>query len=236
MLRYATLCCALLCFAVLCCALLCLYCSALCCVVLDTSISYITVVMIAGCMLVVWQASNDAHDVFVNFLAVSVLVCQIELVLNPDQLCLDFFLNGLCAYMPVFVCMSVFLANTVCLNFLLSTLCLCHCSLSTLYVSIFFCQHCMWCLYQVNPLLEALGNARTVMNNNSSRFGKFLKLHFNEHAIVTGASIAHYLLEKSRVVTQNEGERNFHIFYLMFAGLSPEEKLAYDLHQPEDYR
>ena len=91
-------------------------------------------------------------------------------------------------------------------------------------------------LLQVNPLLEALGNARTIMNNNSSRFGKFLKLHFNANAVVTGASIAHYLLEKSRVVTQNEGERNFHIFYLMFAGLTSEEKEKYELHEASDYK
>eukprot|EP00117_Sycon_ciliatum_P039252 scpid6017/ scgid4248/ Myosin-IIIa len=91
-------------------------------------------------------------------------------------------------------------------------------------------------ILKVNPLLEALGNARTIMNNNSSRFGKFLKLHFNANAVVTGASIAHYLLEKSRVVTQNEGERNFHIFYLMFAGLTSEEKEKYELHEASDYK
>ncbi|KAM4879292.1 myosin-IIIb-like [Sylvia borin] len=81
-------------------------------------------------------------------------------------------------------------------------------------------------ILQVNPLLEAFGNAQTVMNDNSSRFGKYIQLRFQENT-VQGAKLSEYLLEKSRVVQQGTGERNFHIFYYMFAGLSSEQKEMY---------
>ncbi|XP_009581203.1 PREDICTED: unconventional myosin-VIIa-like, partial [Fulmarus glacialis] len=90
-------------------------------------------------------------------------------------------------------------------------------------------------ILQVNPLLEAFGNAQTVMNDNSSRFGKYIQLHFQKN-IVRGAKLSEYLLEKSRVVQQDTGERNFHIFYYMFAGLSLEEKQMYGLLDPSLYR
>ncbi|NXG64069.1 MYO3B protein, partial [Hemiprocne comata] len=90
-------------------------------------------------------------------------------------------------------------------------------------------------ILQVNPLLEAFGNAQTVMNDNSSRFGKYIQLSFHKNT-VRGAKLSEYLLEKSRVVQQDIRERNFHIFYYMFAGLSTEEKEMYGLLDPSFYR
>uniref|UniRef100_A0A4W3IC10 Myosin-IIIb-like n=1 Tax=Callorhinchus milii TaxID=7868 RepID=A0A4W3IC10_CALMI len=88
---------------------------------------------------------------------------------------------------------------------------------------------------QVNPLLEAFGNAQTVMNDNSSRFGKYIQLRFYNNT-VKGAKINEYLLEKSRVVHRDEGERNFHIFYYMFAGISAADQEVYGLLDPKFYR
>ena len=75
-------------------------------------------------------------------------------------------------------------------------------------------------------VLEAFGNAKTVYNNNSSRFGKWCAVHFQKGQIAT-CKIRSYLLEKTRVVTVNEGERNYHVFYHMLAGCTAEEKSTY---------
>jgi myosin-5 len=64
-----------------------------------------------------------------------------------------------------------------------------------------------------NPLLEAFGNAKTVRNDNSSRFGKYVEIAFSARGAISGAAVRTYLLERSRLVHQNPGERNYHIFY-----------------------
>ncbi len=86
----------------------------------------------------------------------------------------------------------------------------------------------------MNPLLEAFGNAQTRINDNSSRFGKYLEIYFEQDGTVVGAKFKEYLLEKSRIVYQNSFESTFHIFYLLFAGLSLDEKLKYNLVKPAD--
>ncbi|KAL7669321.1 hypothetical protein ACOME3_009983 [Neoechinorhynchus agilis] len=68
-------------------------------------------------------------------------------------------------------------------------------------------------IVSANPLLESYGNAKTVRNNNSSRFGKFIRIHFGGNGRIAGADIATYLLEKARVIFQQKKERNYHIFY-----------------------
>ncbi|XP_036882616.1 unconventional myosin-XIX isoform X2 [Manis javanica] len=82
-----------------------------------------------------------------------------------------------------------------------------------------------------NPVMEAFGNACTLRNNNSSRFGKFIQLQLNRAQQMTGAAVQTYLLEKTRVACQASSERNFHIFYQICKGASAEERLQW--HLPE---
>ncbi|XP_015265428.1 PREDICTED: myosin-11 isoform X2 [Gekko japonicus] len=79
-------------------------------------------------------------------------------------------------------------------------------------------------LLQANPILEAFGNAKTVKNDNSSRFGKFIRINFDVTGYIVGANIETYLLEKSRAIRQAKEERTFHIFYYMIAGASDKMK------------
>uniref|UniRef100_A0A9J7XV26 Myosin IXAb n=1 Tax=Cyprinus carpio carpio TaxID=630221 RepID=A0A9J7XV26_CYPCA len=85
------------------------------------------------------------------------------------------------------------------------------------------------------PVLEAFGNAKTAHNNNSSRFGKFIQVNYQESGTVRGAYVEKYLLEKSRLVYQEHSERNYHVFYYLLAGASEEERKAFHLLKPEEY-
>ncbi|XP_014893044.1 myosin-9a isoform X1 [Poecilia latipinna] len=82
-------------------------------------------------------------------------------------------------------------------------------------------------LLQANPILEAFGNAKTVKNDNSSRFGKFIRINFDVNGYIVGANIETYLLEKSRAIRQAKEERTFHIFYYMLTGAG--DKMRSDL-------
>ncbi|KAL7620512.1 class II myosin [Parahypoxylon ruwenzoriense] len=86
-----------------------------------------------------------------------------------------------------------------------------------------------------NPLLESFGNAKTLRNNNSSRFGKYLQIHFNANGEPVGADITNYLLEKTRVVGQITNERNFHIFYQFAKGASENYRTMFGVQKPETY-
>ncbi|KAF6361849.1 myosin IIIB [Rhinolophus ferrumequinum] len=88
-------------------------------------------------------------------------------------------------------------------------------------------------ILQVNSLVEAFGNACTAINDNSSRFGKYLEMMFTPTGAVMGARISEYLLEKSRVIKQAVGEKNFHIFYYIYAGLYQQKKLS-EFRLPEE--
>ncbi|KAL5967023.1 Myosin-11 [Taenia solium] len=79
-------------------------------------------------------------------------------------------------------------------------------------------------LLKANPILEAFGNAKTIKNDNSSRFGKFIRINFDTSGFIAGANIETYLLEKARVIRQAPEERSFHIFYQLIASATPKLK------------
>lgn len=92
---------------------------------------------------------------------------------------------------------------------------------------------------QSNPILESFGNARTIRNDNSSRFGKFIEMQFTSGGKLVGATIETYLLEKVRLVTQSPGERNYHIFFELLQGMDKRELKKYYLSSsssPDDFQ
>jgi len=90
-------------------------------------------------------------------------------------------------------------------------------------------------LLKANPILEAFGNAKTVKNDNSSRFGKFIRINFDASGYIAGANIETYLLEKARIIRQAPDERTFHIFYQLLMGSDRELKSQMILEEPKNY-
>ncbi|KAF6780472.1 hypothetical protein AHF37_00056 [Paragonimus kellicotti] len=91
-------------------------------------------------------------------------------------------------------------------------------------------------LLKANPILEAFGNAKTIKNDNSSRFGKFVRINFDTSGFIAGANIETYLLEKARVIRQAPDERCFHIFYQLLASANSEKQEQLLLDQANAYK
>lgn len=91
-------------------------------------------------------------------------------------------------------------------------------------------------ILKTNPILEAFGNAKTSRNDNSSRFGKLIEIHFSATGKISGAQIQTFLLEKSRVVQCSEGERSYHIFYQLCAGAPPSLREKLNLRNASEYK
>ncbi|PSR90951.1 Myosin-1 like [Actinidia chinensis var. chinensis] len=91
-------------------------------------------------------------------------------------------------------------------------------------------------ILKTNPILEAFGNAKTSRNDNSSRFGKLIEIHFSETGKISGAKIQTFLLEKSRVVQCADGERSYHIFYQLCAGAPHDLRENLNLGSADDYK
>ncbi|XP_044494228.1 myosin-1-like [Mangifera indica] len=91
-------------------------------------------------------------------------------------------------------------------------------------------------ILKTNPILEAFGNAKTLRNDNSSRFGKLIEIHFSETGKISGAKIQTFLLEKSRVVQCAEGERSYHIFYQLCAGAPSSLREKLNLMNANEYK
>ncbi|XP_052768982.1 myosin heavy chain, non-muscle-like isoform X3 [Mya arenaria] len=91
-------------------------------------------------------------------------------------------------------------------------------------------------LLQANPILEAFGNAKTIKNDNSSRFGKFIRINFDTSGYISGANIETYLLEKSRAIHQSDSERCFHVFYQFMHGATPQQRKEFLVEDINNYR
>jgi myosin heavy subunit len=91
------------------------------------------------------------------------------------------------------------------------------------------------CGLDSNPILESFGNAKTIRNNNSSRFGKYMEVNFDKKNSIKGCNITAYLLEKSRVVKQGPNERNYHVFYMFLSGASKDMRKEFALKPVDQY-